>query len=140
MSAGSVIIIDNDQVNSFVLRNIIARNYPQTKVEVFGDGLQALEYLQQVDESGEKSLFPGVILLDIYMPVMDGFQFLKEYSQRYAHKQSLIFAMSNSLVKEDQQRANQFQVVKGYITKPLIYNNIEFIMQTYQKIFESGES
>ncbi len=125
----SIMIVDNDQVNSFVLKNIITRNYANAKVELLPDGAEALDELKRLDQSSGN--FPAVILLDIYMPVMDGFQFLDEYMKEFAHKDSIIFAMSNSLIKEDQQRANEYDVVKGFITKPLIYNNIEFIIDTY---------
>jgi CheY-like chemotaxis protein len=128
-SGVSIMIVDNDQVNSFVLKNIITRNYSDAKVELLPDGAEALEELKRLDQSSED--FPAVILLDIYMPVMDGFEFLDEYIKEFAHKNSIIFAMSNSLIKEDQQRANEYEVVKGFITKPLIYNNIEFIIETY---------
>jgi CheY-like chemotaxis protein len=125
----SLMIVDNDQVNSFVLKNIINRNYSGAKISLFLDGAEAIDELTRL-EVGEED-FPAVILLDIYMPVMDGFEFLKEYMKRFSYKQTIIFAMSNSLIKEDQQMANEFDVVKGFITKPLIYNNIEFIIETY---------
>tara|TARA_R110002050_G_scaffold99409_3_gene206077 strand:- start:3230 stop:3652 length:423 start_codon:yes stop_codon:yes gene_type:complete len=125
----NIMIIDNDQVNSFVLKNIITRNYSGAKVSLFPDGAEGIEELQRLETAEED--FPAVILLDIYMPVMDGFEFLAEYMERFAYKETIIFAMSNSLIKEDQQRANEFDVVKGFITKPLIYNNIEFIVETY---------
>ncbi len=122
-------IVDNDQVNSFVLKNIITRNYSEAQITMFPDGADAIEHLEQVNKLGED--FPDVILLDIYMPIMNGFEFLDRYSQRHSHKHTSIFAMSNSLSKEDQQRANEYSVVKGFITKPLIYNNIQFIIETY---------
>lgn len=124
-----IMIVDNDQVNSFVLKNIITRNYADAKVELLPDGAEALDELKRLDQSSGD--FPEVILLDIYMPVMDGFEFLDAYLKEFAHKDSIIFAMSNSLIKEDQQRANEYEVVKGFITKPLISNNIEFIIETY---------
>ncbi len=127
----NLMIIDNDQVNSFVLKNIITRNYSGAEVALFPDGAEGIEELQRLEAAEED--FPAVILLDIYMPVMDGFEFLQEYMDRFAHKETIIFAMSNSLIKEDQQRANEFDVVKGFITKPLIYNNIEFIVETYMQ-------
>lgn len=122
-------IIDNDQVNSFVLKNIITRNYSDAIVELIPDGQSGLEYFKDLEDKGER--FPDVILLDIYMPGLSGFDFLDVYEEIYSHKQTVIFAMSNSLVKEDQQRANEYSVVKGFITKPLIYNNIQFIIETY---------
>lgn len=126
-----ILIIDNDQVNSFVLKNIITRNYATARVELYPEGAEALDYLNSLETAGTP--FPAVILLDIYMPVMDGFEFLDAYSEQYAHKDTIIFTMSNSLIKEDQQRANDYSVVKGFITKPLIYNNIQFIIETYLK-------
>lgn len=126
-----IMIVDNDQVNSFVLKNIIKRNYASAEVEIYPDGSEAIDHLEDLESRGKN--FPEVILLDIYMPVMDGFQFLEKYTERFAHKEPVIFTMSNSLIKEDQQRANQYSVVKGFITKPLIYNNIQFIIETYLK-------
>lgn len=135
MKALDVMIVDNDQVNSFVLKKIIMRNYPEASVSLYLDGNQAIEELDDRDRQGRG--FPGVILLDIYMPVMDGFEFLQNYTERFTHKNTIIFTMSNSLIKEDQQRANEFMVVKGFITKPLIYNNIQFIVDTYLRNEES---
>lgn len=122
-------IVDNDQVNSFVLKNIITRNYVNAEISMFPDGSDALEHLSKLSDMKEE--FPDVILLDIYMPIMNGFEFLQQYSQMYSHKPTNVFAMSNSLSKDDQQQANEYSVVKGFITKPLIYNNIQFIIETY---------
>ena len=129
MSSISIMIVDNDQVNSFVLKNIITRNYSDAEISMFPDGADAMDHLESLESSKEE--FPDVILLDIYMPVMDGFEFLEKYTEKYPFKSCNVFAMSNSLSKEDQQRANEFAVVKGFITKPLIYNNIQFIIDTY---------
>lgn len=125
----SIMIVDNDQVNSFVLKNIITRNYSEAEIGLYPDGADALEELQSLNTAGDS--FPDVILLDIYMPIVSGFEFLERYVKDYAHKTSNIFVMSNSLSKEDQQRANMYSVVRGFITKPLIYNNIQFIIETY---------
>lgn len=125
----SIMIVDNDQVNSFVLKNIITRNYSEAEISLLPDGADALEQLEKMDAEGED--FPDVILLDIYMPIINGFDFLDRYIVDYSHKTSNIFVMSNSLSKEDQQRANKYAVVRGFITKPLIYNNIQFIIETY---------
>jgi CheY-like chemotaxis protein len=125
----TIMIVDNDQVNSFVLKNIITRNYSEAEISLFPDGADALKHLES--RNSEDRAFPDVILLDIYMPIMNGFEFLEHYTEKFSHKNSSIFAMSNSLSKEDQTRANEFSVVKGFITKPLIYNNIQFIIETY---------
>ncbi|WP_417589290.1 response regulator [Owenweeksia hongkongensis] len=125
----SIMIVDNDQVNSFVLKNIITRNYGDADISMFPDGSDAIEHLAKLVEMKED--FPDVILLDIYMPIMNGFEFLERYTKVYSHKPTNVFAMSNSLSKEDQQQANEYSVVKGFITKPLIYNNIQFIIETY---------
>jgi CheY-like chemotaxis protein len=63
-----------------------------------------------------------VIFLDINMPVMDGFEFLKCYRhefQRCAKKVAITF-LTTSLRHEDLERAREFEeIVSGYIEKPL---------------------
>ena len=96
---------------------------------MFTDGYASLEFLSEINTAADT--FHEVILLDLFMPVMTGFEFLDKYAELYSHKSTAIFAMSNSLDKEDQQRANNHMVVKRCVTKPLIYNNIQFIIDTY---------
>jgi CheY-like chemotaxis protein len=127
----TILIVDNDHVNSFVLKNIIHRNYAEAEVDLVSDGLEALNHLQELEQKGDK--FPDVVLLDIYLPAMNGFEFLDHYKERFAHKPTIIFVISNSFKKEDQQKANDYDFVRGFITKPLIYNNIQFIIDSYLK-------
>ncbi len=125
----SVLIVDDDQVNNFVLKNVIERTYPQSEVEIKINGKEGLNYLYKLDS--EKKNFPKILLVDIYMPITNGFEFLDAYEKAFQNKDSVIFMISSSLSKEDQVKANGYKSVKGYITKPLINNNIEFIVEKY---------
>lgn len=127
----TLLIVDNDQVNSFVLKNIIHRNYKDAKVDMVSDGLEGMDYLEQLEEKGSKP--PDIVLLDIYLPVLNGFDFLNLYKDKFSHKPTIIFVISNSFKKEDQQRTTAYDFVRGFITKPLIYNNIQFIIDSYLK-------
>lgn len=126
----SVLIVDDDQVNNFVLKNVIERSFANSKVEIKINGKEGLNYLHKLDSEGKP--FPKILLIDIYMPVLNGFEFLDAYEKYFQDKyDSVIFMISSSLSKEDQVKANGYKSVKGYITKPLINNNIEFIVEKY---------
>ncbi len=126
----SVLIVDDDQVNNFVLKNVIERSYPNSSVEIKINGKEGLNYLYKLHS--EKKAFPNILLVDIYMPIANGFEFLDIYEKKFQDKyDSIIFMISSSLSKEDQVKANSYKSVKGYITKPLINNNIEFIVEKY---------
>jgi CheY-like chemotaxis protein len=120
--AVNILIVDDDQVNNFVLKNIIKRSYPEAKIEVKMEGQSALNHLKTLQQRGVE--FPDVILLDIYMPIMDGFTFLERFLEEFPGQTPSIYMTSSSISREDQQRAYNYPLVMGYITKPLINNNI----------------
>lgn len=125
----NILIIDDDQVNNFVLKNIIQRSYPDARVEVKLEGQSALNYLGKVDDDR----FPQIILLDIYMPILNGYDFLEQFHSVFSKKDCYIYMISTSLSKNDQQRANNYPMVQGFITKPLINNNIQSIVDHYRR-------
>lgn len=125
----NILIVDDDQVNNFVLKNIIQRSYPDARVEVKLEGQSALNYLQKVDPDK----FPEIILLDIYMPILNGYDFLEQFHTLFANCGAFIYMISTSLSKADQQRANNYPMVQGFITKPLINNNIQSIVDHYKR-------
>ncbi len=90
-------------------------------------GLEALEMFRAYDESRRQSpdhFPPVVILLDINMPRMDGFEFLDEYSQIQESfskdvASPAVFVMTSSTAPEDRERARSYGLVVDYLTKPL---------------------
>ena len=129
MKPVEILIIDDDQVNNFVLRNIILRTYPDAETYTQPDGSTALRFLES--RVSKKQAFPGVILLDINMPLMSGFEFLELLDSDFPEEKPFVYMVSSSISKHDQQKANSFGSVQGYITKPLVNQNIVFIVEEY---------
>lgn len=84
---------------------------------------EALDYLASLDE------FPDVILLDINLPTMNGWEFLDAYEARGYHQSraTLIFMHSSSVYEEDRARSMGYQQVRGFIDKPITIEGIHNI-------------
>lgn len=88
-------------------------------VKVFGNGFDAIEFLRTVQDTADA--LPEVILLDLNMPVMDGWEFLEAFR---ALKPSLprkitIYIVSSSIAPADVERAKSISAVTDYIIKPI---------------------
>lgn len=80
-------------------------------------GKEAIELLDKLHSEG-KSL-PDLILLDVFMPIMDGFGFLEAYSKKdYPKGHVKIIALTSSHDPRDMERMKQYGVME-YMTKPL---------------------
>lgn len=108
------IIIDDDKINNMVCESVIKKLNPDNEVLSFLRAEDALSYLQ--NPSNPK---PNIILLDINMPEMDGWEFLDIYlkknnSEDLAH----IFMLSSSINQADFDKAKKYSEVVDYIVKP----------------------
>lgn len=81
-------------------------------------GKEALDLLDKLQAEGKP--LPDLILLDVFMPIMDGFGFLEAYGKKdYPGKNNTtIIALTSSHDSRDMERMKQFGVTK-YMTKPL---------------------
>lgn len=81
-------------------------------------GKEALELLDKHQAEGKP--LPDLILLDVFMPIMDGFDFLEAYGKKdYPGKSNItIIALTSSHDSRDMERMKQYGVTK-YMTKPL---------------------
>lgn len=123
----SAYIVDDDSVYVYGLQKLIALKSYCHNILVFSNGLDALNHLKAVllREEG----LPDVILLDINMPVMDGWQFMEEFAQIDPGngKKITVYMISTSIEERDMQRAEKISDISGYIIKPTRIADLEKI-------------
>ncbi|QQD19690.1 response regulator [Spongiibacter nanhainus] len=115
----SILLIDDDAATNFLHRMVIEECGICDAITEAGDGLEALEYLTTATEVGYPQ--PDLIFLDINMPRMDGWEFLRSYGDLPDEcKAGAVIAMlTTSLNPDDRERAKQFDCVHCFENKPL---------------------
>lgn len=72
----NVFVVDDDKIYRFILKNLFRKNNIPVRVNFFENGFEAIQNLKI---SIQNNFAPDLILLDLNMPVMDGWQFLDEF-------------------------------------------------------------
>ena len=120
-------IIDDDKLTVKLMSILIAKKKFCENVQTFYNAELALLQLQNVIENDLE--IPNAILLDINMPIMDGWQFLDEFKNLIIKKPITIFMMTSSIDPADSQRAKTYEVIKHYIEKPITTQKLDILCQ-----------
>lgn len=115
----TLILIDDDEIIIYLTKRLVAQTNLIGLDNVFRNGKEAIEYLTENAENID--LLPEIIFLDLYMPIMDGWQFLDEYIKikPKINKEITIYIITSSVSPDDIIRAKSFNEVYDYITKPI---------------------
>src|SRR5690606_15083894 len=81
------------------------------------NGQQAIEYIQSIVDDEEK--FPDLILVDINMPILNGWEFIEAYQKLSITYKVDVYMLSSSVYENDIERAKTYKSIKGFISKPL---------------------
>ncbi|MEO7214764.1 response regulator [Mucilaginibacter sp.] len=121
-------VVDDDEIYTYTVTRIIARSEIAEKTIFFHNGRVALDFF--VANAQKQDELPDLILLDINMPVLDGWQFLDEYVKLVPTmgKKITVFIVSSSIDEEDYARARAFDVVTRFIVKPLTVDHLHDIL------------
>lgn len=128
MKFNDVFVVDDDKIFHFIIKKLLANNNIDVSPEFFENGLQALNGIKGKLDRGETP--PDLILLDINMPVLDGWQFLEEYIKLKDRlkKDIAIYIISSSDNTVDIDRAKDFKSeISDYYLKPVTVEAIKSI-------------
>jgi len=114
----NIILIDDDDVNNLLNRQFLTFNMPQATITTFQNAQDVLDYMRI-----GKIITPDLILLDINMPEMNGWDFLY-YMDRY-NINAEVMMLSSSIHWDDIERSKNYEKVRCYIEKPLTEDKIE---------------
>lgn len=112
-------LVDDDDVFVFLTTKAIEQTNLVDLIKVFGNGLDALNFLKE--NKNNVDALPEIILLDLSMPIMNGWQFLEEYTKLNPtiEKKITIYICSSSISPDDVTRAKTISEVSDYIIKPI---------------------
>ncbi len=118
-AAKNIYIIDDDKLFVFLTKKSIEETELATNIKEFGDGQAAIDHLREI--AGKPELLPDIIFLDLSMPIMDGWEFLKEYVvlEPNIGKKIKLYIFSSSISPHDIERAHNIGAVTDFIIKPL---------------------
>ncbi len=126
-------IVDDDHIYVYAAQKQLALNAGIKETVVLANGKIALDALNVLLQNNDR--LPQIILLDINMPVMDGWDFMEAFTaiEDEAVKSIVIFMVSSSIYEEDTERAKNYPQIKDYIQKPLNAEKIERILEYFNR-------
>jgi len=127
-SVKRILLVDDDRVTNLMHRRQIARGDFAEAVDVATDGQAALSYIENRKSRGERQ--PELVLLDVNMPRMNGFEFLAAYADLPSgvRQCQTIVMVSTSGLQQDVDRANADPNVRAYYVKPLADSDFQRIV------------
>lgn len=119
-----VLLIDDDPIANFISKKFLKKNKIAKKVKTASNGKVAVQMLNDLVSKGR---FPDLVIVDINMPVMNGFEFLDYYEVNFLTRfqATNVLILSSSTGSIDREMAANYGFVKKYMTKPLDFTQLK---------------
>jgi CheY-like chemotaxis protein len=112
-----IYVIEDDPITASITKLLLEKALGNVHVHLYANGQRALDNLQLVVQAGAK--LPDLVLLDLEMPLMDGWEFLAAFSDLPLTHPVCVLLLTSSINPEDRAKATHYPTVGGYFSKPL---------------------
>ena len=111
------LLIEDNLIDQLVINQLLKKVLDVTDVNIANNGREAIQWLNN-NQDLNRSL---IILMDIQMPIMNGFDFLNAYDQfnEEFKKTNQIYVLSSTLDRDEIKRIQENNYVDGFLNKPL---------------------
>lgn len=127
MTQKNIWVIDDDPIYQILIDKIIKKSGMFSSFSSFKNGKEAIDALN-VSVKNSDSL-PDIILLDINMPVMNGWEFMEVFAlaKSLIDKEINVYIVSSSIAVEDKNKSKTYPNILGYLSKPVSINDLLLI-------------
>ena len=134
-----VLIIDDSEDDVFLTRTMIERHARDQvgQLQVLGGGPEGLDYFEQAAAgvSPEKPADPDVLLLDLYMPLLSGEEFLTAFERDYRERFSelAVYLSTSGVSQVVDELLSRFSWLSGQVSKPPSAEEVEMLLSRHGK-------
>ena len=126
-----ILCVDDDPITLMLCKKVIAKANFSDDIASAKDGSEALQFFHSViDDDKKKDNYPQFVFLDLNMPIMDGWEFLDEFSKTLttSFPKTKIIVLSSSVDPKDINKSKNYPMVLDFLPKPItveMLNNIK---------------
>jgi CheY-like chemotaxis protein len=126
-----IMLIDDSHIDNYINKKIIRDHQITDNILILTTAFEALKYFKA---NQEEENIPSLILLDINLPALSGYDFLKKFGELapFVRNKSKIVVVTSSDKEEDMHQMKNHPLVKDYFVKPLdneALNTIKAILE-----------
>ena len=131
MNQLTIWIIDDDPIYQIIANKMINKSELFANVLSFKNGKEAIDEFKKKLEGNDN--LPNIILLDINMPIMDGWEFMDDMTllKNHIKDEIHIYIVSSSIAVEDKIKAKNYPEIVDYLIKPINNINLTLITSKY---------
>ena len=122
----AIFLVDDDPINNLINKRLLGKTEVSDSILEFLEADLALKKIQEIPDNQKLLIF-----LDINMPVMNGWEFLNHYQEKFPERKDEIVILSSSIDFQDRQKALSFETVSGFLEKPLSLDKINYQLSKY---------
>lgn len=132
----SIVIVDDDETDRYIVKRVVEKLEYKTRLIEFEDGDQFLDVVKDSKTRAETLGVPPppiIVLLDINMPRMNGFEVLESLQGdlKIGDQLFIVTMYSSSNHAEDKSDSKKYEFVKDYIVKPITVERLDELVQQF---------
>lgn len=124
----NLLVIDDDDINIFIIKKIVEKTGLAINMISKANGQQAIDFIKETLTNSEE--FPHLMLIDINMPIMNGWEFVEAYQMLNVQQSVDMYILSSSVYENDIEKTKSYSSVKGFISKPLSIERLKELVLT----------